>query len=73
MAFLRLENCLRIHGQLSAIKRRKVNPVVSYDNSINFLTAVEVKPHVSQCKLTNTSRADQYSGLKKNKKFVHIV
>ena len=62
MAFLRLENCLPTHGQLSAIKRQKVNPVVNYDNSANILATVEVNPHISQRELANMSGAGlQYS------------
>ncbi|KYQ46892.1 hypothetical protein ALC60_14091 [Trachymyrmex zeteki] len=55
MAFLRLENRLRVHGQLSTIKRQKANPVVNDDNCANILAAVEINPHVSQRELANPS------------------
>lgn len=55
MAFVRLENRLRLHGQLSAIKRQKAKPMVNYDNSVNILAAVEVNPCVSQRELAKTA------------------
>jgi len=39
------EKRLRVHDQLSIIKRQKANPVVNNDNSVN--TAIEVNRHIN--------------------------